>query len=81
VPLKQAIGVIPVGERCSQKERLPDMTHSTHSVCIGNGLFAQVRRPETILKAYGRLQRTCKHEKRDKNGTCYHCGHRIPEAA
>jgi hypothetical protein len=41
------------------------MTHSTHAVSIGNGLFAQVRRPETILEAYRRLQRTCKHQKRD----------------
>jgi hypothetical protein len=52
-----------------------------HPAPIGNGLFAQVRRPETILEAYRRLQRACKHEKRDQNGTCYHCGHRMPEAA
>ena len=52
-----------------------------HFVSIGNGLFAQVRRPETILEAYRRLQRTCKHEKRDPRGACYRCGHRMPEAA
>ena len=50
-----------------------------HPVSIGNGLFAQVRRPETILEAYRCLQRACKHEKRDPNGTCYDCGHRMPE--
>lgn len=52
-----------------------------HRVSIGNGLFAQVRRPETILETYRRLQRTCKHEKRHQNGTCYTCGNRPPEAA
>ena len=45
---------------------------------IGNGLFAQVRRPETIWEAHLRRQRDCKHEKRDPRGTCYHCGHRMP---
>jgi hypothetical protein len=52
-----------------------------HPVSIGNGLFAQVRRPETIGEAYRRLQRTCRHEKRDPHGVCYHCGQRTPEAA
>jgi hypothetical protein len=52
-----------------------------HPVPIGNGLFARVRRPETILEAYRGVQRTCKHEKRDRNGTCYTCGQRTPEAA
>ena len=52
-----------------------------HPVCIGNGLFAQVRRPETILEVYRRLQRTCKHENRDQNGAFYTCGHRKPEAS
>ena len=56
------------------------MTHNSaiHLASIGNGLFAQVRRPETIGEAYQRLQRTCKHEKRDPNGTCYRCGHQMP---
>jgi hypothetical protein len=83
-PLKQAIGAIRVGERCSRKGRLPDMTRNStfHPVVsIGNGLFAQVRQPETILEAYRRLQRACKQEKRDRNGTCYRRGHRVPEAA
>ena len=52
--------------------------NSTSFGSIGNGLFAQVRRPETILEAYRRLQRTCRHEKSDQNGTCYYCGHRKP---
>jgi hypothetical protein len=52
-----------------------------HTVSIGNGLFAQVRRPETMGEAYRRIQRTCKHEKRDPRGTYYHCGQRTPEAA
>ena len=50
-----------------------------HPVSIGNGLIAQVRRPEMIGEAYRHLQRTCRHAKRDLNGTCYHCGHRMPE--
>jgi hypothetical protein len=45
-----------------------------HPVSIGNGLYVRTSRPETILGAYRRLQRTCKHAKRDQNGTCYHCG-------
>ena len=49
-----------------------------HSVSIGNGLFAPVRRPQAIGEAYRRIQRTCKHEKRDPRGTCYRCGHRMP---
>jgi hypothetical protein len=36
-----------------------------HPVSIGNGLFTQIRRPETIGEAYRRIQRTCKHERRD----------------
>jgi hypothetical protein len=52
-----------------------------YAVSIGNGLFAQARRSETIGEAYRRLQRTCRHEKRDPNGTCYHCGHREPYEA
>jgi hypothetical protein len=54
---------------------------TVHPVSIGNGLFVQVRRPETILEAYRRIQSGCKHKKRDRNGTCYTCGRRILEAA
>ena len=50
---------------------------SIHPVSIGNGLFAQVRRPETIMEAIRRKQLTCEH-KRDQRGTCYWCGHRMP---
>ena len=55
-------------------------TSTIHSVSIGPGLYAQVRRPETILEYYRRLQKTCEH-KRDPEGTCYHCGNRIPQEA
>jgi hypothetical protein len=41
------------------------MTHSTHAVSIGNGLFAQISRRESLFEAYRRLQRACRHEKRD----------------
>jgi hypothetical protein len=54
---------------------------TVHPVSIGNGLFVQVRRPETILEAYRRIQSGCKHKKRDRNGTCYTCGPRILKAA
>jgi hypothetical protein len=49
---------------------------TTSYVSIGNGLFAPVCRPESIFEAYRRIQRTCKHEKRDPRGTCYQCGDR-----
>lgn len=45
---------------------------------ISNGLFAQVARPDSLFEAYRRIQRTCKHERRDPRGTCYTCGHRMP---
>jgi hypothetical protein len=34
-----------------------------HPGSIGNGVYARVRRTETIGEAYRRIQRTCKHEK------------------
>jgi hypothetical protein len=49
-----------------------------YAVSIGNGLFARVKRPETIMEAYRRQQRTCEHPKLDPRGTCYRCGHRMP---
>jgi hypothetical protein len=50
----------------------------TYPVSIGNGLYARTRRAEGTFAAYRRMERTCKHEKRDPNGTCYHCGLRMP---
>ena len=47
-------------------------------VFIAPGLAVGTRRPETIMEAYKRLQRTCGHKQRDTNGTCYQCGHRMP---
>jgi hypothetical protein len=49
-----------------------------HPVSIGSGLFVRTRRPEGIFAYYCWLQRTCIHEKRDPQGTCYRCGHRMP---
>jgi hypothetical protein len=50
-----------------------------YPVSIGNGLFARVRRQESIGEACRRLQRTCEHKQRDPQVSCYRCGHRMPE--
>lgn len=47
------------------------------AVLIGNGLFAQVSRRESLFEAYRRIQRIGSHERRDAQGTCYTCGHRL----
>jgi hypothetical protein len=49
--------------------------YTFHYVPIGNGLYARVRREETRMETYRRIQRDCEHKQRDPQGTCYHCGH------
>jgi hypothetical protein len=46
----------------------------TIPVAIGNGLYAQARKRETLMEWYRRLQSTCPHTSRDPRGTCYKCG-------
>jgi hypothetical protein len=56
----------------------------TYPVSIGPGLYVRAGRPMTTfereMEAIRRQQRTCEHKQRDPNGTCYHCGHRMPRA-
>jgi hypothetical protein len=50
---------------------------STLSIAwIAPGIAVPVRRSESWLEAYRRTQAECTHQKRDPQGTCYHCGHR-----
>ena len=41
---------------------------------IGNGLFAQASRRESLFEVYQRIQRICKHERCDSRGLATRAG-------